>query len=628
MTRFLLFALATIGGLVLLGFFFIVVVSLALFSPSGDRLPDRFVLELDLTRGVVEAAPDDPFALAFDRGRPTVRDIVGALERAANDDRVGGLRVIGGSGVGGWATTEEIHGAVTRFRASGKPTLLFAETFGELAPAQGAYFLATAFDEIVLQPSGEVGLAGLALEAPFFRGVFDRWDVVPFFESRGEYKEAAEIFENTGFSAPVREALEAVLVSIRDELVGGIAGGRGISADSAGALLAAGPFSAREALDAGLVDRLGDRDEARASHDARVRNGGAPAEGPTADTAPAETAPADSVPAVSFQRYADAAGTGWNQGTRIALVHGSGAIQRGDSPGFDPLGGGTGMGANAVARALRQAASDPDTKAILFRVDSPGGSYVASDIIRREVIRAREKGIPVVVSMGNAAASGGYLVSADADRIVAQPTTLTGSIGVVAGKFVVDDFLRSLGVTVDKVDLGDDHTFYSAMGDVTPEDAAWLARQVDRIYEDFVDIVAQGRGMDREAVHAVARGRVWSGRDALAAGLVDDLGGFDVALAHARELAGLEPGANVELRRFPAERTLFEVIMAEFRGGDVGSASGGSGVYGDAGGPAGGMFESGARLVRGAARVLWVLGADHGAAGVETRMLPLRIPGN
>ncbi|TVP50334.1 MAG: signal peptide peptidase SppA [Gemmatimonadales bacterium] len=624
MTRFLLLALATIGGVVLLGFFFLVVVSLALFSP-GERLPGSFVLELDLTRGVVETVSDDPFALAFARGRPTVRDIVGTLERAAGDDRVEGLRVIGGSGVGGWATTQEIHGAVTRFRASGKPTLLFAETFGELAPAQGAYFLATAFDEIVLQPSGEVGLAGLALEAPFFRGVFERWDIVPQFESRGEYKDAAEIFENTGFSPPVREALEAVLVSIRDELVGGISGGRGISADSAGALLAAGPFSARQALDAGLVDRLGYRDEARAALDARVRNGERPdgaAPGDAADRAASDLAPADSVAAVSFGRYADAAGTGWNRGTRIALVHGSGAIQRGDSPGFDPLGGGTGMGANAVARALRQAASDPDTRAILFRVDSPGGSYVASDIIRREVIRARERGIPVVVSMGNAAASGGYLISADADRIIAHPTTLTGSIGVVAGKFVVDDFLRSLGVSVDKVDLGDDHGFYSAMGDLSPADAAWLSRQVDRIYEDFVDIVAEGRGMDRAAVDAVARGRVWSGRDALAAGLVDDLGGFDVALAHARELAGLEPDADLELRRFPAERTLFEVLMSEFRGGEVRSAAG------DAGGPATGMFASGARVVRGAARVLWALGADDGAAGVQTRMLPLRIPGN
>jgi len=611
MTRFLLIALASIGGLVLLGFFFLVVVSVALFS-SGERLPGSFVLELDLTRGVVETVSDDPFALAFTRGRPTVRDIVGALEQAAGDDRVEGLRVIGGSGVGGWATTQEIHDAVTRFRTSGKPTLLFAETFGELAPAQGAYFLATAFDEIVLQPSGEVGLAGLALEAPFFRGVFERWDIEPRFESRGEFKDAVEIFENTGFSAPVREALEAVLVSIRDELVGGISGGRGISADSAGALLAAGPFSAREALDAGLVDRLGYRDEARAALDARVRS----------EESPDAAAPADSVPTVSFGRYADAAGTGWNRGERIALVHGSGAIQRGDSPGFDPLGGGAGMGANAVARALRQAAADPDTRAILFRVDSPGGSYVASDIIRREVIRAREKGIPVVVSMGNAAASGGYLISADADRIIAHPTTFTGSIGVAAGKFVVDDFLRSLGVTVDRVDLGDDHGFYSAMGDLSPADAAWLSRQVDRIYEDFVDIVAEGRGMDRATVDAVARGRVWSGRDALAAGLVDDLGGFDVALAHARELAGLEPDADVELRRFPAERTLFEVIMSEFRGGEARSAAG------NAGGPATGIFASGTRLVRGAARVLWALGADDGAAGVQARMLPLRIPGN
>jgi protease IV len=607
MKRFLLLALASLGGVVLFGFLFLVALSWALFSSPGERIPDRFVLELDLTRGVPTAAADDPFTLAFERYRPTLQQVVAVLHHAADDDRVVGLRVTGGSGVGGWATTQEIRDAVLHFRASGKPTLLFAETFGELAPAQGAYYLATAFDEVVLQPSGELGLAGLSLEAPFFRGLLDRWEITPRFEARGEYKDAVEIFTGTGFSPPVREALEAVLASIRDDLVEGMGGGRGMTADAALALLEAGPFSAREALDAGLVDALGYRDEARVRLDARLRGedpGGADASDPH--------------PALSVRRYAERVGTAWTRGEQVALVYGTGAIQRGSAPGFDPFGGGAALGANAVARALRDAAADARTRAIVFRVDSPGGSYVASDVIRREILLAREKGIPVVVSMGNAAASGGYLISADADRIVAQPATLTGSIGVVAGKFVVEDFLRSQGVTFDGIDLGDAHGFYSAVEDLSPADAAWLARSTDRIYDDFVEIVAEGRGMDREAVDAVARGRVWTGRDALAAGLVDDLGGYPVALAHARELAGLEPDAAVELRRFPAERTLVELLLEEARGGRESS----TGV------PAEGLRGTLGGMARGAVRLLTLLGRDHEAAPVQTRMPPLRIPGS
>jgi len=605
MKRFLLLALASLGGLVLFGFLFLVAISWAVFSSPGERIPDRFVLELDLTRGVPTAAADDPFTLAFERYRPTLQQVVSVLHQAADDDRVLGLRVTGGSGVGGWATAQEIRDAVLHFRSSGKPTLLFAETFGELAPAQGAYYVATAFDEVVLQPSGELGLAGLSLEAPFVGGLLDRWEIIPRFEARGEYKDAVDLFTGTGFSGPSREALEAILASLRNDLVEGMAQGRGIPADSALALLEAGPFSAREALGAGLVDALGYRDEARARLDARLREG----DGSEADGA-------DALPALSLRRYAERVGTAWNRGEQVALVQGSGAIQRGGSPGFDPFGGGAALGANAVARAIRDAAADPRTRAILFRVDSPGGSYVASDLIRREVRLARDKGIPVVVSMGNAAASGGYLVSADADRIVAHPATLTGSIGVVAGRFVVEDFLRSLGITFDRIDLGDAHGFYSTVEDLSPTDAAWLARQVDRIYEDFVEIVAEGRGMDREAVHAVARGRVWSGRDALEAGLVDALGGYPVAIAEARRLAGIEPDAPIVLRRFPAERTLVELLLDEARGGS--DASGGL--------PSVGIRGTLSGLLRGAARLL--LMGDDDAAAVQTRMSPLHIPGS
>jgi protease IV len=617
MKRFLLLALASVGALVIVGFVLIVFLFASFLGDAPPSTPDRFVLELDLTRGIATAPATDPFSLAFDRGRLDLTGVVSALHRAADDDRVLGLRVKGGSAVGGWAVTDELRDAVVHFGASGKPTQLFAETFGELAPAQGAYHLATAFDEIVLQPSGEVGLAGLSLEAPFVGGLLDRYDVETFFEARGEYKDAVELFTRTGFSGPSREALEAVLRSLRQGLVEGIAEGRSMPADSALALLAAGPFSADQAVAAGLVDRLGYADEAVSGFDARVDP-----DRPAPELAdPERPGDPDPLPTVGVSRYLAATGGTWSRGTRVAIVHGTGTIERGSSPGFDPLGGGSAFAASRVASHLREAAEDPSVRAIIFRVDSPGGSWVASDVVRREVVRAREAGIPVVVSMGNAAASGGYLVSVSADRIVAHPSTLTGSIGVVAGRVGLDGLLARYGITFDAVDLGDAHAFYGLEGDLAPEDLAWLEREVDRIYGDFVELVAEGRGMTRGQADEAAQGRVWTGRDALDQGLVDALGGLPVAVAEARELAGLEPDAPVELRPFPAEKTLFELFMDEARGESMVTAGAG-------GAPAGAARVTLGAVVRGAVRVLARLGQEGAPATTRTEMPPLRIPGS
>jgi protease IV len=593
MKRFLVYVLAAIGGAVILGFFFLVVGLGLLFSGSGtDRsLPRSFVLEMDLSGGVQVAPVDDPFLLAFDLGRPTLHDLVAALDQAAVDPRVRGLHVRGGSSVGGWASTQEFRDAIVAFRASGKPAYLFAETFGELQPAQGAYFFASAFDRIYLQPSGSVGLTGLSVEGVFLGDLLERWRVEPYFEARGEYKDAASIFTETAFSPASREALEAILQTFEDVLIEGIAGGRGLAPDSVRTLITGGPWDARSALAAGLIDGLAYRDEARLHLDRALEPD-------------REDLDANPLRSVSMRRYRESAGTPWGAGPQVALVYGTGAIQRGSS-GFDPLGGGGGMGADDVARALRSAVSDARTRAILFRVDSPGGSYVASDVIRREVVRARARGIPVVVSMGDAAASGGYMIAADADRIVAQPATITGSIGVIAGRFGFGGLLDTLGVTVDHVDLGNTQRFYSDSRGIDPADRARLAEDVDRIYAEFVDLVAEGRGLPRDEVEAVARGRVWSGRDALALGLVDELGGLQVALGEVRSLLGLEADAPVQLRRFPEERSVFEAFVELFDPGEGASV--------------GGRFRT---VVRGGLRVLALLGSD-GWSGVEARMVPL-----
>lgn len=576
--------LASIVGVILLGVLFVMALSWALFSP--EPLPDRMVLELDLNRGIVEAQPADPFLMLLERRQLLVRDVVRVLHRAADDERVVGLSVHGGNLLGGWAVTEEIRDAVLHFRESGKPAVIFAETFGELTPAQGSYHLATAFDEIMMQPSGDLSISPLSLESPFFRGALDQLDVVPRFDGRWEYKDAADMLERTEFSENSREAYRSLLGTFQDRMLAGMSEGRGFSLEAAREHLYDGPHPAGDALDRGLVDRLGYIDERRDQFEGRVE---------------------EDFEMVPVARYRDGGEVSWAQGTRVALVYGIGTIQRGESEA-SPFAGNV-LASATVARSIREAADDPSVEAILFRVDSPGGSYVASDQVRREVRRARDGGTPVVVSMGNAAASGGYLISTDADRIIAQPQTLTGSIGVVAGKLVTEEFFERYGITWDRISLAEEERggFDSVVEDFSEEDWERLQESLDRIYDEFVEYVAEGRGMDPDSVDAVARGRVWTGSQALEAGLVDDLGGFPVAIEHIRELLELEVGAPVRLTVYPAERTFLQLVMDD----GWGVRAEGTGI---------------ARMLRGAGRFLTILGGD----GIETapvQMPTLRVPG-
>lgn len=548
MKRGIVVVLASVGGVFLFLVLFFLALSWALFTPTP--LADRLVLEVDLDRGLVETVPDDPIYLALERHRVRTRDVVEALHRAAEDDRVVGILFRGGGALGGWGTAAELREAVLHFRESGKPAWFFADTFGEFGPGHGAYYLASAFERVLLQPSGEVGLTGLAVEAPFVRETLEKLEVEPRFGQRWEYKTAAEMFTQRGFTEPAREAMESLLDNLEASLVEGVAAGRGIETDEVWELLANGPYMAREALEQGLVDELVYVDEVRRrldeENDGRVEPVGVP-------------------------RYLEGSGGAWRRGARVALVYGVGPVHRGHG-GYDPLTGGLSMSAHQVAAAIRDATEDERVRAILFRVDSPGGSWVASDQIRRALERAREEGKPVVVSMGDVAASGGYLVAVDADRIIAHPSTITGSIGVVGGRFVTRDFWESLGVTWERVEGSAGADYYTGVDDFSPE--AWVRFQafLDRIYEDFVDRVATGRGMAPERVHEVARGRVWTGREAVELGLIDGLGGFTVALDQVRELIDLEPGAPIQLALYPAERTLFQILMDERRGLSVGES--------------------------------------------------------
>ena len=519
------------------------------------------ILELDLTEPLIEGVPQDPLGAVMARRRTSLGAVVDGLRRAGRDPRVRGLvaKLGGPRSVLSPARAQELRAAVSGFRAEGKLTVAWAETFGEPDKGTVPYYLATAFDEVWLQPSGGVGLTGVAAELPFLRGALDKAGVAVEVSQRHEYKNAADMFTQQGLTPAHREATERLVESLMEQLVGGIAADRGLEIAGVRALFDRAPLFATEALEAGLVDRLGYRDEV---YDA-VR----------------ERAGAEAV-LQYVGRYRRSGGSGLAEASRrvtsgrreaLALVPVTGPIHLGKSR-RQPLGRQS-AGADTVAAALRSAAKAPEVKAVVLRVASPGGSYVASDAIWRQVALTRQAGTPVVVSMGDVAASGGYFVSMGADVIVAEPATITGSIGVLAGKPVVADLLDRLGITHDRVAGARHGLMLSPLQRFTDEEWERLNAWLDLIYDDFVAKVAEGRGLPADGVHDIARGRVWTGADAQERGLVDELGGLATAVEVAKERAGLPASAEPDLLVHP-RRPLVARLRPALSSEDVAAADG------------------------------------------------------
>ena len=496
------------------------------------------ILELDLTEGITETRPGDPVSAIAARNRVVLPDVLDGLRRARDDDRVTTLVArLGGKPIG-LAAVQELRRAVTDFAAAGKTTLAWAESFGEFSASNVQYYLATAFEKVWLQPSGDLGLTGIAVERVFLRGLLDKVGADFQVAKRHEYKSAAEQLTETRFSEPARQATERMTESVTDQLVQAIAERRGLTTEKVSELIDAGPFLASRALAEGLVDQLGYRDEVYA--EARKLAG--------PDCAVLYLGRYQRGRAVAERVRRTVTRVPGSHEPAVALIYATGPIRRGRS-GRGPLSGNS-MGSDTIAAAIRSAARD--SRAIVLRVNSPGGSYVASDTIWREVVRARAGGTAVVVSMGDVAASGGYYISMAADEIVAQPGTITGSIGVLTGKPVLGEALSRTGVSSDLVKQGAHADMFSQLRPFSPEEWALVNDWLDHIYADFTGKVATGRGMTAEQVHEVARGRVWTGADALAHGLVDELGGLDRAAAIARGRAGLP--ATAPLRIYPRVR--------------------------------------------------------------------------
>jgi protease IV len=526
--------LAILGALWLIS---VLIVMVAIIGSKG-RVPSKTILEANLEQAFLENAPDTPTAKFMLTERFTLRDVVDAIDRGANDDRVVGMVAKIGAAPMGMAQVQEIRDAVQRFRAHKKFAVAYAETFGEFGPGNGSYYLATAFDQIYLQPSGDVGLTGIIMETPFIKGTLSKLGVTFHGDHRYEYKNAMNAFTETKYTAPHKEAMTGILNSWFNQMKDGICQARQIAPDKFQALVDAGPYLGKEAVAAKLVDEVGYRDEVYS----KVKSKAAGAE------------------LLYLEKYLDRAGRPHEKGKTVALVFGVGGVSRGKSD-YDPVQGSQNMGSDTVASAIRAAVEDKDVKAILFRVDSPGGSYVASDTIWREVVRARLAGKPVIVSMGNLAGSGGYFVAMAADKIVAQPGTITASIGVLGGKMLTSGLWDKVGLSWDEVHQGASATMFTGTHDYTPAEWGRFQAWLDRVYVDFTGKVAEGRKLPKEKVLEIAKGRIWSGQDAKNLGLVDELGGYDTALKLAKKAAGIPDSDEVKVIVYPRPKTLLETLL-------------------------------------------------------------------
>jgi len=514
------------AGLVLVGGLVIAVVGARLFR----RLPRHTVLELSLTKLPAETANANPLAELTGGSSLTLRDTVETLQKAAADKRIDGLLLHANIAEGGMAQLQELRDAIIAFRSAGKFAVAYSDAYNN-----ASYYLATACDDVLLQPGSEVSFAGLGRDVNFLKGALDKLDVVMQFEGRWEYKNAANQVLETHFTGPHREALARLMDVTFEQLVAGVADGRSLDVETVRALADRGPLIDAEPLDAHLVDALAYRDEA-------------------VDRAKAAGGGEGRLMLLETYKKRRRRAPGNGRAVTLALITATGGIVS-RREGVDPINGVSPMEADKVSEALRKATADKKVKAIVLRVDSPGGSAVASETIWRETVRAKAAGKPVVVSMGNVAASGGYYISAAADRIVAQPGTVTGSIGVISGKPIIGAAKQRLGINVEELHTSTNALMNSINRPFSDSELERFRAGLDHVYTLFTSRVADGRTLELADVQTVARGRVWIASDAKEHGLVDELGGLTTATRIAKEIAGADAGAPTRLKTFPKKQS-------------------------------------------------------------------------
>lgn len=591
-----MFFMIGIAAFISVVFLLITLSRLTNFTPP--ELPDNMYLSYTFKSDLAEMVTKPSIMQPLLRPAATLHDVVSALDLAATDDRVKGFAAKIEDINFSIAQMQELRDAVLRFRESGKFAYIYSDSIGGFSSGMADYYLASAFDQIWVQPVGVVALGGVAAETPFVKGVLDNVGVTAQFAHRGKYKSAPESLTETGMTAPHREMMESIVNDLSDQMLDGIAQSRGIDRADLQKLADGGLFSDKEALALKLIDHIGYYDEMLASIGAndvaapendKVENESAEEEGkpvdgqPAEETADAVTAQVKRPEAIGLLGYAfvnetqtidrgvsgfvfklmrkEAPPTAHPDKAKIGLIFASGEIIP-FRPRAQAAFGGTSMEANKVVEAFAEAMEDPDVAAIVFRIDTPGGAPSAAESIRRAIIKAQEKGKPVVISMSSYAASGGYWLAAPADKIVAQPGTLTGSIGVFGGKFVLAGLWDKIGVNWETVSAGQNAGMWSSNRPFTQEELAKFDSMLGQVYDAFLDRVMEGRKMTREQAEAVAQGRVYTGRQAKDVGLVDELGGLDHAVSVARAVAELPADLDVPLKRFPPRKSTLEMFIS------------------------------------------------------------------
>jgi protease-4 len=522
-----------------------------LAASSGPAVPGKATLVLRPGGELQELVSDDVVGQVLGRDNNTVRSYVDTLRAAARDDRITSVLLVPSTlSLPYWAKVQELRDAVIEFRKSGKPVLAFLEYGGDRE-----YYLASAADRVYLLPTSALDVTGVASYGVYLRRALDRAGVTPEFVHVGDYKTAPNQFTEKGFTPADREMTASLNREAFEQLVSGIAEGRRKSEAEVRALIDDGPFLPGEAVSQGLVDELLYEDEL----DDKLLD--------SVD----DVEEIERIEDVDYERSA----RGWTGlgRPRIAVLYAVGTLASGESSS-DSFGG-TVAGSDTMVEQIRDIADDDSIRAVVLRIDSPGGSTVASDVIWRElsVMREDTPSRPLVASMSDLAASGGYYIAVAADTIVAQPATLTGSIGIFGGKLTWGGTLEKLGVTAETVTSGANAGMDSPFDPFTPAQRAKLQAQMNEFYEGFVARVAEARKTTPERIREVARGRVWTGRQAKEQGLVDALGGLDAAVAIAKEQAGIPAYQEVELVTYPAPRTFYEALREQFGSGGAGVAA-------------------------------------------------------
>ena len=538
------FVLAFIGLAVLVSLAGITFMYLAV--SGAPSVPSAATLVLRPGGDLQEVVPDDVLGQVFGRDVATVSGFVDNLRKAKRDSRIKTVLLMPSSlELPYWGKVQELRDAILDFRKSGKRVVAFLEYGGDRE-----YYLASAADRVFLLPSSPLDLSGVASYEVFLRGAFDKIGAYPDFLHVGEYKSAANQLTEKGFTPEHREMTESLNRDMYDQLVRGIAQSRKKSEQDVRAILDQGPFVPDEALRLGLVDDLAYEDQL-AEREPGIGED---------DT--------DRVDGRSYQRITPAS-VGFRPRSRIAVLYAVGTITSGRST-FDPLNG-TILGSDTIVEQIREARDDGSIKAIVLRVDSPGGSSVASDVIWRElmVTRKEDDDRPLVVSMSDLAASGGYYIAMAAHSIVAQPATITGSIGVFGGKIAIGGTLNKVGVNSETVVSGTNAGINSPFAPFTPPQRAKVQEIMQVIYDDFIEKAAESRMTTREKIHAVAQGRVWTGQQARERGLVDALGGLDTAVAIAKERAKIPVDEDVELVVYTGRRSLYEALSETLGGASI-----------------------------------------------------------